>query len=179
MWWQIGIFIFNLLWHVTATACTGTASNFVTMLPPTPDLPPDAKGHRTGPVTDVSIQSCRHAAAAVHHLQHPHHPHHMADKVRPLETRTGRLHQGRKTAPLGNWTLHIYTLQQHCSPAFLLANCSKYLEIYGKLFIAWLLLRPNICLMAVTIFLSRYSLLHPASCALSRENNKISTWSSC
>ena len=127
-------------------------------------------------VTDVSIQSCRHAAAAVHHL---HHPHHMADKVRPLETRTGRLHQGRKTAALGNWTLHIYTLQQHCSPAFLLANCSKYLEIYGKLFIAWLLLRPNICLMAVTIFLSRYSLLHPASCALSRENNKISTWSSC
>ena len=116
---------------------------------------PDAKGHRTGPVTDVSIQSCRHAAAAVHR---PHHPHHMADKVRPLETRTGRLHQGRKTAALGNWTLHIYTLQQHCSPAFLLANCSKYLEIYGKLFIAWLLLRPNICLMAVTIFLSRYSL---------------------
>ena len=179
MWWQIGISIFHLLfimtWHCHCLHCLQCCHHV------TSDTrrAPDAKGHLTGPVTDVSIQSCRHAAAAVHHLQHPHHPHHMADKVRPLETRTGRLHQGRKTAALGNWTLHIYTLQQHCSPAFLLANCSKYLEIYGKLFIAWLLLRPNICLMAVTIFLSRYSLLHPASCALSRENNKISTWSSC
>ena len=52
------------------------------------------------------------------------------------------------------------------TPAFLLfylCTCARkllqiYLEIYGKLFIAWLLLRPNICLMAVTIFLSRYSL---------------------
>ena len=111
MWWQIGIDIYisfaiyydmacvhcHRLLTLTLQCCHQVDSDL------TPDLPQDAKGHQT--CDRCLYQSCRHAAAgaAVHQL---HHLHHMAGKVRPPETRTGRLHQGRKTATLGNWTLH-------------------------------------------------------------------------
>ena len=93
----------------------------------TPDLPQDAKGHQTCDrclYPKLAPGRSRSCSALLHQL---HHLHHMAGKVRPPETRTGRLHQGRKTATLHTHSSNIAVQHFCCYLCICAANCSKYI----------------------------------------------------
>ena len=157
MWWQIGMSIFHLLfiilWHhclLILQSCQHVDSDL------TADWPQDAKGHQT-------CDRCLYPKLP---------PGRSRSCSAPATPATPYGEQGETTRHGPGGYTRVVKLQHSATehyiqtPAFLLfylctCTCKLlqiYLEIYGKLFIAWLLLRPNICLMAVTIFLSRYSL---------------------